>query len=328
MEPTNLEISWKQNVIALRVTWSQKQLKGETSSTTFWSLLLLTAASMPMCWWVWRQWSWWKTGWTPARWRTGEPMWNAWLIKLSYIIHSCSIIEELRCCPCSAHNTKHQANVHKTRESQASLARGTVLVYVTTNLPRLSYLLGSFNQLFREPGTNVTEWFCLGIRLSCSAKVKNKSWFGLQAALRDLLYDWTLQQQALLALERSVEACLKTTKLLFAWRDEWRSIVSLVLVLKNITNQGHTHTESSFRRLFNLYFIHTGIQRNHIKENSPVSRASLCFTSCFWGKWTGRGQPGSRGGGGGRGSAKEPDRVLQSFQEQRSNKECRWLHGW
>lgn len=37
------------------------------------------------------------------------------------------------------------------------------------------------------------------------SEAKNKSWFGYNAALRDLLYDWTIQQQALLALQHVVE---------------------------------------------------------------------------------------------------------------------------
>ena len=38
-----------------------------------------------------------------------------------------------------------------------------------------------------------------------AGQVKNKAWFGLHAALRDLLYDWSIQQQALSALRSAVE---------------------------------------------------------------------------------------------------------------------------
>ncbi|CAJ1334514.1 unnamed protein product [Effrenium voratum] len=35
-------------------------------------------------------------------------------------------------------------------------------------------------------------------------KVKQKSWFGMNAALRDLLFDWTLQEEAIHALQRYI----------------------------------------------------------------------------------------------------------------------------
>ena len=46
---------------------------------------------------------------------------------------------------------------------------------------------------------------CLCLDRVTSNQVKNKSWFGLQAALRDLVYDWTLQKESLAALEQCME---------------------------------------------------------------------------------------------------------------------------
>ena len=55
----------------------------------------------------------------------------------------------------------------------------------------------------RDPNNKETT---LRIRRLKPAQVKQKAWFGLQSCLRDLLFDWTIQEEALHALLRHLAA--------------------------------------------------------------------------------------------------------------------------